>query len=111
MVIRDRQLGTFAPYEEFLPEVLDGHEEMSSMQARIRYQFVDGLDSRGRCWGHLTLVVRSLIGPGTCGEPVSSKGRNRNTSSLTRDRRQTAALMENAIGSRRDERVGEQQWR
>ncbi|HXQ27331.1 MAG TPA: hypothetical protein VN822_13055 [Candidatus Acidoferrales bacterium] len=36
------------------------------MQAQIRYQIVGGLDSRGRSWGHLTLVVCSLLGAGMC---------------------------------------------
>jgi hypothetical protein len=36
------------------------------LQARIRYQIVGGLDSRGRSWGHLTLVVGSLLGGGVC---------------------------------------------
>jgi hypothetical protein len=34
------------------------------LKARIRYQIVGGLDSRGRSWGHLTLVVPSLLGAG-----------------------------------------------
>jgi hypothetical protein len=35
-------------------------------QARIRYQIVGGLDSRGRCRGHVTLAVPSLLGAGMC---------------------------------------------
>jgi len=34
--------------------------------AKIRYQIVGGLDSRGRSWGHLTLAVSSLLRAGTC---------------------------------------------
>ena len=36
------------------------------MQAQIRYRIVGGLDSSGRCWGHLTLVVGSLLRAGMC---------------------------------------------
>ena len=31
-------------------------------QARIRFRFLGGVDSRGRCWGHVTLAVHSLLG-------------------------------------------------
>jgi len=40
--------------------------EASLMHARIRYQIVGGLDSRGRSRGHLTVAVSSLLGAGTC---------------------------------------------
>jgi hypothetical protein len=35
-------------------------------RARIRFQIVGGLDSRGRSACHLTLVVPTLLGAGTC---------------------------------------------
>lgn len=36
----------------------------SLMTARIRYQIVGGLDSRGRAAGHLTVAVSSVLGAG-----------------------------------------------
>jgi hypothetical protein len=38
----------------------------SLLRARIRYQIVGGLDSRGRSAGHLTVAVSPLLGAGTC---------------------------------------------
>jgi hypothetical protein len=131
VVIRDRQLGSFALHEEFVLEICEGedgrtswrqislaelqaavleeaqkaacdpyrgpstpesHGEVSKRPVRgiigripvegdsshigradealtragIRFQIVGGLDSRGRCACHLTLVVGSLVGAGTC---------------------------------------------
>jgi len=131
VVIRDRQLGSFALHEEFVLEMLRGKEGNASwgpvtlleikdavgkvaqmttpdfvastspgssashelqrsshcrieripvegdsthmdrlhsslLRARIRYQIVGGLDSRGRSAGHLTVAVSSLLGAGTC---------------------------------------------
>jgi len=131
VVIRDRQLGSFALHEEFVLEIPGGKEsnagwcpvtllEMtdavrkdaqlttpdfvgrtspgsipsrelprsshcrieripvegdsshlerlheSLLTARIQYQIVGGLDSRGRSWGHLTVAVSSFFGAVTC---------------------------------------------
>jgi len=131
VVIRDRQLGSFALHEEFVLEIPRGQErnagwcpvtllEMkdavrkdaqltipdfvgrtspgsspsrelprsshcrieripvegdsshlerlheSLLTARIRYQIVGGLDSRGRSWGHLTVAVNSFFGAVNC---------------------------------------------
>lgn len=131
VVIRDRQLGSFALHEDFLLELLEGKEHnirwrpvsltelndaitkearitdsdfgrstssdsspsdnpprpshsrleripiegdashidrlrAALLEARIRYHIVGGLDSRGRSWGHLTLVVSSLLRAGMC---------------------------------------------
>ncbi len=38
----------------------------SLLGARIQYQIVGGLDSRGRIWGHLTAAVSSLFAAVTC---------------------------------------------
>ena len=38
----------------------------SLLTARIRYEIVGGLDSRGRAAGHLTVAVNSLLGAGMC---------------------------------------------
>jgi hypothetical protein len=43
-----------------------GRADEALTRAGIRFQIVGGLDSRGRCACHVTLVVRSLVGAGTC---------------------------------------------
>ncbi len=43
-----------------------GRADEALTRAGIRFQIVGGLDSRGRSACHVTLVVRSLVGAGTC---------------------------------------------
>jgi hypothetical protein len=43
-----------------------GRADEALTRAGIRFQIVGGLDSRGRCACHVTLVVCSLVGAGTC---------------------------------------------